>query len=172
MKNAKKKVQKLAQSIELLRAARGPAQRREALEKAIVAAGGTATQAGRGYAYMLAKENLLDFAGVAAELGTNVEAQPRAIAAASGPSIRTALGPAQRPSSARISDPRQSLRDVYTGDYRRESLPVDQTELESQTRIREAEVNLQKAETPEARAEWGMRLTKERLVLGHRRGEI
>jgi len=64
------------------------------------------------------------------------------------------------------------LRDVYTGDYRRESLPVDQTELESQTRIREAEVNLQKAETPEARAEWGMRLTKERLVLGHRRGEI
>ena len=135
--------------------------RRRALRKSIKAAENVGDlQTARSLSYQLAKENLLNLHKVAGS-------QADAILRASAPAIRNA----HRPATQWGRTQRDTLERVFTGDYERERIE-DETMLESQRRVIEAERELKKARTPEAREAAAYRLTRAKLIDGHRRGEI
>lgn len=103
--------------------------------------------------------------GIAANQGN----QGRAIADASAPAIRRAQGAALRTGG---QDPKRALAAVLSGQYIRQSLPRDETQLSSQSRIQDLEDQLRKAANPQQREAIGYQLTRAKLVRGHRLGEI
>jgi len=153
-------------------------QRRRALKKSMKAAAAAGDlQSARSFAYQLAREKIVkvrkaasDVASAAlAGVGTSGQLQPREILNASARSVRNAQRKGDR--GAGRSQYR-ALRDAAFGDYTPESPDVDATQLESQSRIIAAERDLRKATTPEAREAAAYRLTRARLIEGHRLGEI
>jgi hypothetical protein len=171
----KVKKQKLSKAIaQLALSADWRGQRREALRKSIKAATKDGDmQAARSLSYQLAREEGVrvrkEASAALARAGTSDQDQPTAILRAITPSIRNAQ---RRPDRAAGSWQRAALQSVYRGDYVAERPDQSETQLESQRRIIEAEEGLRKATSPEAREAWGYRLTRERLIDGHRRGEI
>jgi hypothetical protein len=171
----KVKKQKLAKAIgDLALSVDWGEQHRKALRKSVkVAERAGDLQTARALSYQLAREEGIrvrkEASAALASVGTSNQLQPRNILNASARAIRNAQRKSDRGAGA---SQREILRSVYRGDYASESPDEDETELESQRRIREAEEGLRKAASPEAREAWGYRLTRERLKAGHRRGEI
>jgi len=135
--------------------------RRRALRKSIKAAENVGDlQAARSFSYQLAREDSLNIRKVAGD-------QADAILRASAPAVRNA----HRPTTQRGRAQRETLERVFTGDYEPTRLDGEMM-LESQRRIIEAEHELKKARTPETREAAAYRLTRAKLIDGHRRGEI
>lgn len=181
MKNAKKsktQAEKLSKALGVLAdpSHQHCSPRRDAIVKAITSA--ATEQDARSYGYLLAKHDL------------------RSQEEAAAPAIRSAttdrhLSPSERRAK---SDPRRSMQALLAGDYKRETLPRDLTELPSQTRMaRETERAIAEAEDAEISkltkeldealrstgpsgmqrvAELSYRLSKISLVQGHRTGAL
>jgi hypothetical protein len=189
----KSRTQKLAKAIgELAVSAEG--QHRKALRKSMKAAMKNGDmQTARSLSYQLAREEgaavhkeasaqlasvgtsgqvqsraILN-ASAQSSVGTSNQLQPRAILNASAQTIRNAQRSVDR--GAGLSQ-RETLRGVYRGDYVAQAPDVDASQLESQSRVQEAERALRKARTPEAREAAAYQLTRWKLIDGHRKGEI
>ena len=169
----KVKKQKLAKAIGQLGHTEGDEHRRKLRKSMNAAVKAGDMQAARSFAYQLAREDGASVRKGASEtlarVGFNDQAQASAILRASSPAIRNAQ---RRPDRGAGNWQRATLRSAYSGDYVAESPDESETLLESQRRIVEAERDLRKARTPEAREAAAHQLTRWKLIDGHRRGEI